>query len=69
MASDQNFREIAADWFLCKKTLKILEPQSQKKLLITEYTEALQALEEELIMHLTASTLSDFAKMPGKPDD
>lgn len=65
IARDQDFREIADDWFFCKWVLRnLMDSPEIHKQLIREYTEAMLALEEELKMLLAASMLGDFTHAP-----
>ncbi len=51
LAKDSDFREIAEDYFFCKKELEQLS-QTTKKNLMLQYSETLEDLKDELLSRL-----------------
>ncbi|WP_347841226.1 hypothetical protein [uncultured Draconibacterium sp.] len=48
LSQDENFREVAADYMLCIKTLKKLK-RTNNSSLVQQYSETLKELKQELI--------------------
>ena len=51
LKQDDNFREIAEDFIFCKQELKQISLSTKEKL-ISQYTETLEDLKEELLTRL-----------------